>query len=315
MNPTLTIEPQPASTPLRQLVDDYLDSCRARGLSRRTIDQAYGYSLHDVFLPWCADQGITDVSQLSQRVLDRFTAALLDRPTRTGTVSPATVHSYVRPVRQVVLWAKRSGEETTGALPQLPRVPRKVRDVLSRAEIDRLEDAADIERDRLIVRVLADTGIRATELCQLLVGDITRHQGGSLLKIRGKGGKERLVPLRPTVARRLERFVRSRREATESDFIFVSRRRGRLSQDYEPLTRNGVLQLLYDLAERARLTKHVYTHLLRHSFATEALRRGMSPVQLANVLGHSGLRMIERTYAHLNVNDAYEAVLRALGSD
>jgi integrase len=55
--------------------------------------------------------------------------------------------------------------------------------------------------------------------------------------------------------------------------------------------------------------------LLRHSFATEALRRGMNPIQLAQILGHSGLRMIESVYSHLNTTDAYDAMMRMLASD
>lgn len=64
-------------------------------------------------------------------------------------------------------------------------------------EIDQLEAAAQTDRDRLIVRLLADTGIRVGELCGLGVNDMTRHERGALLKVRGKGDKERFVPLRP----------------------------------------------------------------------------------------------------------------------
>ena len=67
-------------------------------------------------------------------------------------------------------------------------------------------------------------------------------------------------------------------------------------------------------AYRAGITKRVYPHLFRHSFATEALRRGMNPIQLAKILGHTSLRMIERTYSHLDQTDAYDAVLKMLAS-
>jgi len=94
----------------------------------------------------------------------------------------------------------------------------------------------------------------------------------------------------------------------------VSIRRGR-GGTYDPLTPSGVGQLLRSLAYRAGLTKRVHPHLLRHSFATEALRRGMNPIQLAQILGHSGLRMIESVYSHLNTTDAYDAMMRMLASD
>ncbi len=67
-------------------------------------------------------------------------------------------------------------------------------------------------------------------------------------------------------------------------------------------------------ADRAGIEKRVYPHLLRHSFAIEPLRQGMSAFKLADVLGHSGLQMIHRSYSHLNVNDAYDAVLRVVST-
>jgi integrase/recombinase XerD len=307
--------PPPELTPLDILIADYLASCRARGLSRGTIEHAYSFSLKEIFAPWCAANGISDVSELTQRALDRFTSHLYESGGRTGApLSRHTSHTYIRHVRQFLNWAEKEGEETTSAKPQLPRLPRRVLDVLTRQEIDQLEGAAPTERDKLIVRILADGGLRVGELCSLRVEDITRHDRGALLKVRGKGDKERLVPVRPELARRIERFAKYRPADATGDRLFVSIRRGR-GGTYDPLTTSGVGQLLRSLAYRAGLTKRVHPHLLRHSFATEALRRGMNPIQLAQILGHSGLRMIESVYSHLNTTDAYDAMMRMLASD
>jgi integrase/recombinase XerD len=305
----------PAPTALDILIADYLASCRARGLSLATIEHAYRFSLRDIFAPWCAANEISDVSQLTQRVLDRFTSHLYDKGGRTGApLSRHTSHTYIRHVRQFLNWAEKVGEETTSAKPQLPSLPRRVLDVLTRQEIDQIEGAASAERDKLIIRILADSGLRVGELCGLRLEDITRHERGALLKVRGKGNKERLVPVRPELARRIERFAKYRPVDATGDRLFVSIRRGRAGT-YDPLTPSGVGQLLGSLAHRAGLTKRVHPHLLRHSFATEALRRGMNPIQLAQILGHSGLRMIDSVYSHLNTTDAYDAMMRMLASD
>jgi len=305
----------PASTALETLVSDYLASCRARGLARSTIEQAYSFSLKEIFLPWCRTSEITEVSQLTQRVLDRFTSHLLEHGGRTGVaLSRHTSHTYIRHVRQFLNWALREGETATLAKPQLPRLPRRVLDVLSRQEIEQLEGAAPTERDKLIVRILADAGLRVGELCGLRIGDIQRHERGALVKVRGKGDKERLVPLRPELARRLERYTKYRPADANGDRLFVSLRRGRDGQ-YDPLTPSGVAQLLRGIAFRAGITKRIHPHLLRHSFATEALRRGMNPIQLAQILGHSGLRMIDSVYSHLTATDAYDAMMRMLTAD
>lgn len=69
--------------------------------------------------------------------------------------------------------------------------------------------------------------------------------------------------------------------------------------------------MIRNAAEKAGITKRVYPHVLRHSFATWQLSRGMNPVQLAEILGHSSLTMIHAVYSHLSPVDAYEAMLRA----
>jgi hypothetical protein len=87
----------------------------------------------------------------------------------------------------------------------------------------------------------------------------------------------------------------------------VSRRRSRMG-GRERLTRSGVDQLIRLLGEEAELTKRVHPHLLRHSFATWALAQGVNPIQLAQIMGHSSLAMIQTVYAHLTPQDAYSAL-------
>ena len=193
--PLFIIPTKDGKTPLEMLVEDYLDSCRARGLARSTVEQTYTFCLVQILLPWCRENSIREIRELSQRTLDRFTSALLRSGGRRGTsLSPDTVHTYVRTVRQFLTWAQREGEQMTAARPQLPRLSRRVLDVLSRHEIDTLEAAAETERDKLIIRLLADTGIRVGELCALKFDDLTRHQRGALMKIRGQGREGTTCP-------------------------------------------------------------------------------------------------------------------------
>lgn len=273
-------------------------------MTKGTIKKNYGYSLRELFLPWAEQQGISDPDQLDQRLLDRYTGDLLQRD-----ISPHTAHSYVRPLRQLLSWGQKAGDVGTDARPQLPRLNRKVIDVLSDEEIDRMEAVADTERNKLIVRILADTGIRSGELCKLRVNDTTRREHGTLLKVQGKGGKERLVPIRPELARRIDRFAQSRPRGSNSNLLFLSRRRS-ASGEYPPITGSGVGQMIEELVDKAGIDKRVYPHLLRHSFATERLRRGMNPIQLARIMGHSSLQMIDKVYSHLTATDAYDAMMR-----
>ena len=224
------------------------------------------------------------------------------------------MHAYTRSVRGFLNWCEREGE-AVAARPSLPRLPRRVLDVLNREEIRRLIAAVPTERDRLILSILADCGLRNTEVCTLQITDLVRRDRQAFLRVHGKGDRERLVPLPPTLLRGLERYERyTRPKDTRSSRLFLGLRRAH-GGDYEPLTRSGLLQLVRSAAKRANLDKPVHAHLLRHSFVTNALRGGMNPMMVAQIAGHSSLRMIERVYSHLNSGDAYEALIVLLQQD
>ncbi len=297
--------------PLARLVDDYLSSCRARGLSPKTVKDSYGYPLQHVFLPFCAREGITNVDELSNQVMDRYSSELLERGGKRGALSRHSVHAYVRNVNLFLGWARRQGESVE-AKGQLPKLARRDIDVLSREEISAMEAAAPTERDKLIIRVLADTGMRVGELVGLRPADVIERNRAHFLRItRAKGGDSRLAPIMPELARRLRRYAEKGRPDHAPDRLFVALRRspnGRTA----PLETSGVLQMVRDIAERAHVAKRVYPHLFRHSFITEALRRGMNPLMVAKIVGHSSLVMIQRNYEHLVVDDTYDALSRML---
>ena len=306
------------SPAIHGLVEDYLAAGRARGLSPKTIKLSYGYPLRGVFLPWCDQQGIREASQLSTRLLERFSAGLLDEGGKRGKLSKNTVWSYMKAVRGFLAWAKADGE-AVDAEARLPKLPRRLVEVLSRSEVDRLEGAAGTERDKLIVRVLADTGLRVGELVALRERDLAERDRHHFIRVLGasqgggaKGDTFRLVPIAPALSRRLRRYAeRSRPAEAATDRLFLSQRRSSRGT-YEAITASGVQQLIRDLGDRAGLRKRVHPHLFRHSAATHMLQRGMNPLLVAQVLGHSSLAMIQRVYAHLTPTDAHDALMQAL---
>jgi integrase/recombinase XerD len=294
---------------LSRLADDYVSSCRARGLSPRSEHQ-YSYSIYSVLLPWCEREGITDLSQLDRRAVDRFTSELLTRTTQAGQpLSRHSVATYIRPIRLLLNWASREGEAVK-ARPQLPRRERPIRDVLSRAELDQLELAMPRERDKLIIRIFADCGLRLEELTRLTAGDLIRGGRQAHLRVHGKRARIRDVPVPPSLIRRLERLIAGRPGERSSDAIFLAERRGRFG-DYEALTKGGVYQVVKEAVARAGITKRVFPHLLRHSWMTEMLRQDMNSVQLSFIAGASP-EVIATCYAHLTKEDAYDAMIRAL---
>src|SRR5439155_7217983 len=146
---------------LAGLVEEYLDT--GVKWSRRTRDQ-YEYNLTRVFLRWAEQAKLTEPEQLDERSLDRLHRHLADR------VKPATVHSYLRSVNQFLNWARKRGD-VGEARAKLPALKRTMIEVLSRDEIARMEAACDAERDKLIIRTLADGGLRLNETLGLRTND------------------------------------------------------------------------------------------------------------------------------------------------
>jgi len=308
----------PVPDALHRLADDFLAHVRAQGRALKT-SESYRYPLERVFLPWCVEQGIAEPTQLSSRVLDRFAIHLREEGDqrvgqdgrRLGKLSEASISSYSRSIRVFLRWAEKEGELTEKVRVPVPKPKKPELEVLSAEEIQRMEDAARSERDELLVRVLADTGIRLGELLGLRARDLQETDRGKYrLRVSGKTG-ERRVPVPPALARRLRRHL-SRRHADPSDKIFVALRRSRRTGDYEPLTENGAEQAIRQLAAAAGIRRRVYPHLFRHSYATNALRKGMNVLNLQQILGHASLTMISQVYAHLSDDDTYEAALKVL---
>ncbi len=311
--PTFQLVESPAPTAIERCVGDYLTSCRARGLAPGTIVQLT-YSLRSVFLPWTLRQGLAEPAELTPRVLERMAADLLTTGGRRGPLARQTVRTYLRAVNLCLKWARAEGEPVPDrAAAPLPRLPRTLPQVLTRDQIAAIEAACATERDRLIVRLLADTGMRVGELVGLRLGDLLQRSRGSFLRLRGKGERERQVPVMPQLASRIQRYASRTRPADPgTDRLFVSLRRSPRTGTYEPLTTSGIQQIVRNAAGRAGITQRVHPHLFRHSFVTWAITRGMNPIQLAEIVGHSSTTMIQQVYAHLSPSDAYEALAAAL---
>ncbi|HXC75764.1 MAG TPA: tyrosine-type recombinase/integrase [Candidatus Acidoferrum sp.] len=305
-----------SESPLERAMGDYLSAVRARGGSPRT-EQYYSAILWRVLLPWAASEGISKPEQLDQPSVDRLNAQLLGETSEaTGKpLSRASVASYLRGVRQFVRWAQGEGLIADKVRVQQVKVPRKVLVTLDRADIAAMEAAAPTERDKVIIRVLGDCGLRLAELVGLKADSLIEQGRDRFLKVEGKGSRERLVPIRPAVYLRLKRLAEKGRPVdVMTSRIFISLRR-RASGGYEALDARAVQQMLKTTAERAGITKRVNPHSFRHSMITNALRARANPIVVAQVAGHSDLSMIFATYSHLVASDDYREMMRILAPE
>jgi integrase/recombinase XerD len=279
------VPPEPAD-----LIDRFLERQWAElGLAGNTL-ASYRRDLA-AFAHWLARRGASLVSA-SRADLQAF---LAERSTRGGTsgngYKPRSNARLLSCLRHFYRWLLREGGigEDPTLLVAAPRLPRSLPKALSEAEVEALlavpPDTPLGLRDRAMLELLYATGLRVSELVGLTAAQVNLRQG--VLRVVGKGGKERLVPLGDEAAHWLARYVGEARplilKGARSEALFVSHRRAALSrQMFWTLTKKHALAA--GIAA-ARISPHV----LRHSFATHLLNHGADLRALQMMLGHSSL--------------------------
>ncbi len=338
----------PTTMTLTQLIDDYLEACEGNPKIRPNTVAQYSTSLKgrakNSFLSWCERQkefgpeGITEPADLDLKTLNGYTTYLQKeyRKADGKPLAPESILGALRTINQALNWgrkrAKRAkrgadyevGEDNATLFP----LQRQERETLTPEEVQRMEDACGHERDKLIIRLLFNTGLRLGELIRLRVQDLQAEKGGAVLKVRGskvpglqdderERQVSRVVPVQPpALARRLQRYIdRTRPKDAATDRLFVSTRRQRNTGDYVKLDDRSIQTMIKVAAEVAGIKKRVWPHLLRHSYTTHMLRRKMNPMLVAQTLGHKDLSMVMAVYSHLDVSDAAREMAKALRVD
>ncbi|MBP1531104.1 MAG: tyrosine recombinase XerD [Bacteroidaceae bacterium] len=276
--------------------------------------------LEKSFSPNTLDAYLTDLSKLLRYYecehidfrlvtllqLDQFAARLHDSGSSAKTV--ARVLAGVRSFYRFLLMEKEITTDPTELLVS-PNRGEYLPQVLTIDEIDRLEQAIDQSRnegvrDHAIVEVLYACGLRVSELCQLRFSDLFLEDG--YLHVRGKGQKDRLVPVAQSTVEELRRWFAVRQAISarpgEEDYVFLSPQRGR------HLSRITVFHNIKQYAHAAGITKEISPHTLRHSFATHLVERGANLRGVQALLGHESISTTE-IYLHLDRQHLREEIL------
>jgi integrase/recombinase XerD len=179
-----------------------------------------------------------------------------------------------------------------------PKLPRALPKTLTEADVERLLDSADINtplglRDRAMLETLYATGLRVSELVGLKLTSVNLNDG--VLRVTGKGNKDRLVPLGEEAVRWLKRYLAEARprllDKQLSDAVFVTARG-------EGMTRQGFWYLIKRRALAASITRPLSPHTLRHAFATHLLNHGADLRVVQMLLGHSDISTTQ-IYTHV----------------
>jgi integrase/recombinase XerD len=274
------------------LADQFLHYLRVeRGLSRNTVE-SYSRDMVKFF-------GFLEARSLS--ALDVSQADLMDFiSSLAGPLSIRSIARHISSLRGFYRFLVSDDRIKTNParLLSAPKLPRRLPDVLSRSEVDRLlsqpyGDTGRGRRDRAMLELLYATGLRVSELVGLRIPNINLEAG--FVRTVGKGSKERMVPVGEKALEALREYLAHGRTALlkrkSSQFLFVSARG-------KPLTRQGFWKIIKRYGLKAGIRKPLTPHSLRHSFATHLLECGADLRSVQVMLGHADISTTQ-IYTHV----------------
>ena len=265
-----------------------------QGSSPRT-SEAYRRDVERLAL-YAMAKGARAPTDISSRLLREFVYHLKDLG-----LAPASIRRNVSSVRTYFRFLLGDGHVVRDPSERLetPKRWRSLPDVLSVDEVGRLLAAPSLDdpltfRDRALLELAYGAGLRVSEWITLAVRDVLFEEG--LVRVFGKGSKERLVPIGRSAIGAVAiylRELRPRLEHGEGKGMLLLNARGR------PLTRMGAWKILRRYVEKAQITKHVSPHTLRHSFATHLLEGGADLRAVQEMLGHVDISTTQ-IYTHVD---------------
>ncbi len=250
------------------LIDSFLSRLRMRGFSENTIC-AYAKDLKD-FASFIEGKRLC-----KEEVFEYINRCVLP------SHKPSTVNRKLSSIRAFVRYILREGH-------RLDISPDEIKNVKHRREppqyvsFEKLKPLFSEDRDGLILLLMYACGLRVSELINLRVSDIMFQEG--FIRVRGKGSKERIVPVDIGTLKLIEKYIKTRRRMFEKgnagDYLFLSKRGGRLS-------RQAVWKIVKKKALSCGLDLH--PHSFRHSFATHMIENGASLKAVKDMLGHESM--------------------------
>lgn len=268
------------------------------------------------FSVWCDEQNLM-LEDIQTKDIRRYIDYLRNRKSQTSEkqLSSHTVHGHARAVRSFLNWCSQEdgleelvSEKVTLRI-GMPHLEEKIIEVFTDEHIKALFVACDKEympklryRDRAILSVLLDTGIRADELCSLTLDNISLKPEAGFIRVHGKGDKWREVGLGKAARTSLHRYIHMWRKCDkETRYVFLSRFN-------KPLGTNGLGQLISRLGDWAHVEGvRCSPHTFRHTYATRFLLAGGDVMILSILMGHTSVTVTQRYLKSIKAHEARTA--------
>lgn len=284
---------------MERAVDDFcLYIASEKGLAQNTIE-AYRHDALE-FVQYLRDHGVAGLDKVDQTHITAFLGIM-----RAQNYASATVCRMMITIKVLFRFLKREALVSTNVALYLetPKLWQLIPEVLDINEVELLlmepqQDSFVGARDRAILEVLYGSGLRVSELCCLKIHDVD----DTFVRVMGKGGKERLVPIGRKAIEAIDYFLGHYRGQFDSDkvkeiFLTIKGR---------PIDRGTVWKMVKERAKRAGIVKNISPHTLRHSFATHLLDNGADLRVIQEMMGHASINSTDR-YMHISRSHLQEA--------
>jgi integrase/recombinase XerD len=292
---------------IKELIPIYLKHLHALGRSPYTIKgERYGLKKLIRFLE---GEKIHNIEDMTSDILSEYQEDLAFSLTAKGTLLTAVTQERLLVVaRNFTRFLKDKDYllHDPGQSIKYPKKPNRLpKTILSKEEVKKLLNAPDIRtnkgyRDRTIMELLYDTGIRRSELGHIKLTDLDLD--GGYIRIHGKGRKDRVVPLSQRVCDMVRNYILAVRPSfingDDPGYLILNRWGDSLKGE-------GVNGIVKKYAQSSRIKKHITTHTLRHTCATHMLRNGAPLRHIQEMLGHESLESTQ-LYTRVTINDLKE---------
>jgi integrase/recombinase XerD len=306
------------SPSVEEASQEYFSSIRR--LKEKTQEE-YQYKL-GLFYKWCTSNSVL-LKDVSARVIDDFLLHMKSTHKSCNSskseISSSTLASEVRVIKAFLNWCLQDDQYSQYVKPivvsriKMPRITQEIIQTFSSGQIDALFKACDKEisehlqmRDRAILAVLLDTGVRANELCTLTLQNVILDAKESYLRVYGKGDKWGEVGLGGQSRKLLRKYIRVFREPTvEHTKEKLKEARVFVNRSGDPLTVNGLGQIIERLGEWAHIKDvRCSPHTFRHTFARMFMQNGGDIYRLSKLLRHTSIKTTEDYLKSLQQSEA-----------
>ncbi len=290
---------------LDKALERYEIDALARGHSPRTITHVKGcVGFLAAFLG-----NVPDVSRVAADDFRRFLSSLRDGPVRNHPtheqehkVGLTSINTYARAIKSFWSWLEEEGIIAANPLASVktPKKPKTIPKIYTEQELKALLNSLSASpRERALVELFLDSGIRLQELVSLKVGDF--DFAGGRMKVLGKGSKERFAYFSPATGASLHTYLKENRpHPSEGDYLF-------LTKDGRHLNAKRIQAILQHIGSKAGISERLSAHKLRHTYATLALKYGGNLEYVRITLGHSDIKTTSESYLNVADNDVATA--------